>query len=107
MTHETTKLPILVRWPNEETGGHFKVPGVIVGPNTALVLFDEHLEVHLVEPSSEPHEYELRFASNPIFHAGSDLPTIFHDICHLTLAEFAGKYTHSDFHDPSGRFPPL
>jgi hypothetical protein len=88
---------ILIRWPNEETGGFFKIPGYLVGPNTAFALFDEHLEVHLIEPSPEQGEYELRYASNPIFYVGDDLPTIFHDIHFLTLAEFAGKYTHSDF----------
>ena len=95
------KQPIMIRWPNEESGGHFKVPGCLVAPNTALAVFDDHLEVHLVEPSPEPWEYDLRFASNPMFYLGTDLPEIFHDLGHLTLAEFAGKYTHSDFHLPS------
>src|SRR5690349_606402 len=89
---------ILIRWPNEEDGGYFKVPGYRIGANTALALFDEHIEVHLVDPSPDPYEYELRYASNPMFYIGDDLPTLFHDIHHLTLAEFAGKYTHSDFH---------
>lgn len=95
-----TQLPILIRWPNEESGGYFKVPGYLAGPNTALAIFDEHLEVHLVEPSPDPGEYELRFASNPMFFVGDDLPTIFHDVRHLTFVEFARKYTHSDFYQP-------
>ncbi|HEU4965318.1 MAG TPA: hypothetical protein VFV52_15940 [Bacilli bacterium] len=95
------KLPILIRWPNEESGGHFKVPGCLVGPNTALALFDQHLEVHLVVPSPEPHEYDLRYASNPMFYVGDDVPTIFHDLAHLTFADFTCKYTHSDFQQVS------
>lgn len=93
--------PILIRWPNEETGGWFKIPGVVVGLNVALAVFDEHLEIHLVSPSEEPLEYELRYASNPLFHVGQDLATLFYDVHTLTLAEFAGKYTHSDFLDPT------
>lgn len=96
----SNQLPILIRWPNEETGGHFKVPGYLVSPNTALAVFDEHLEVHLVEPSTDPDEYELCYASNPMFYVGNDLPSIFYDLSHLTLAELACKYKHSDFHLP-------
>lgn len=92
------KMPILIRWPNEEAGGHFKVPGCLVGPHTALALFDEHLEVHLVVPSPDCGEYDLRYASNALFYVGDDVPAIFHDLTNLTLAEFALKYTHSDFH---------
>lgn len=88
---------ILIRWPNEETGGYFKIPGYLVGTNTALALFDQHLEIHLIEPSATLGEYELRYASNPMFYVGDDLPVIFHDIHHLTVAEFANKYSHSDF----------
>jgi hypothetical protein len=91
------KSLIMIRWPNEETGGHFRVPGCLVSPNTALAIFDSHLEVHLVEATDDPNEYDLRYASNPMFYVGDDLPAIFYDIRHLTFAEFAGKYTHSDF----------
>ncbi|ARU62198.1 hypothetical protein CBW65_15180 [Tumebacillus avium] len=91
---------ILIRWPNEETGGHFRIPGCLVAPNTALAIFDGHVEVHLVEAAGAPGEYDLRYASNPLFYVGSDLPEIFYDLRHLTLAELAGKYTHSDFYSP-------
>ncbi|TCP52822.1 hypothetical protein EV586_10765 [Tumebacillus sp. BK434] len=96
---------ILIRWPNEETGGHFRIPGCLVAPNTALALFDGHVEVHLVEATGSPGEYDLRYASNPLFYVGDDLPEIFYDLRHLTLAELAGKYTHSDFYSP--RHPQL
>ncbi|MFD2170925.1 hypothetical protein [Tumebacillus lipolyticus] len=91
---------ILIRWPDEETGGHFHVPGCLVAANTALAIFDAHVEVHLVTATEDPGEYELRYASNPIFYVGNDLPTIFYDLRHLSFAELAGKYTHSDFHSP-------
>jgi hypothetical protein len=92
--------PIIIRWPNEEQGGHFKIQGFLVAPRTALAIFDEQVEVHLVEPTSDPGEYELQYASNPMFHVGTDLPTICYDLHHLSFAEFARKYTHSDFHQP-------
>src|SRR5689334_20015623 len=91
---------ILIRWPNEDSGGYFKVPGYLVSANTALAIFDEHIEVHLIDPSNDPSEYELRYASNPMFYVGDDLPAIFHDLHSLTLAQFAKKYTHSDFYLP-------
>ncbi|KEO82518.1 hypothetical protein [Tumebacillus flagellatus] len=93
-----TEHAILIRWPNEDTGGYFKVPGCLVDANTALAIFDAHLEVHLVTPTDHPHEFDLRFASNPLFYVGDDLPEIFHDLRRLSLLEFAGKYTHSDYH---------
>lgn len=95
--------PVQIRWPNEEKGGWFRIPGLIVAENVALVLFDENLEVHLVEPSREPNEYELRFASHPMFYVGNDLETVLHDLQRLTIVEFAAKYTHSDFADPRRR----
>ena len=88
---------IIVRWPHEEMEQDFKIPGILVNENVALTLFDEHVEVHLVEQSSTPGEYELRYASNPMFYVGNDLPTIVHDLTSLTFADFASKYTHSDF----------
>lgn len=97
--------PIIIRWPNEETGGYFRVPGCLVGDRTAFAIFDEHLEVHLVEPSHDPHEYELRYASNPLFYVGSDLPTVYHDLICLSFADFAGKYTHSDFYPAATPLP--
>ncbi|MBL0388159.1 hypothetical protein JJB07_16195 [Tumebacillus sp. ITR2] len=93
-----TAQAILIRWPNEDTGGYFKVPGCLVNPNTALAIFDCHLEVHLVTPTDHPHEFDLHFASNPLFYVGDDLPEIFHDLNQLTLLEFARKYTHSEYH---------
>jgi len=89
--------PILIRWPNDESGGYFKVPGVIVGPNKALALFDRHLEIHLVAATNDPNEYDLQYASNPMFHVGENPLDVFYDVHTLTVAEFAGKYGHSDF----------
>jgi hypothetical protein len=95
------QLPILIRWPNDESGGYFRVPGYLVSESTALAIFDEHLEVHLVEATPDPDEYDLRYASNPMFYVGDDLPTIFYDLRTLTMSEFACKYTHSDFYMPA------
>lgn len=93
-----TVQPILIRWPNEDTGDWFKIPGCLVNDRTALAVFDRHVEVHLVAPTDDPNEFDLHYASNPLFFVGDDLPTIFHDLLHLTLLQFASKYTHSDFH---------
>ena len=90
--------PIMIRWPNEEDGGYFKVSGFLVNQNVALAIFDRNLEVHIVEPSPDPNEYELKFASNPMFQVGGDLEQIQRDLSELTVLEFAQKYTHSDFY---------
>ena len=45
----TPRSIIQVRWPNEDEGGYFKVPGCLVAEGVALVIFDENIEVHLVE----------------------------------------------------------
>lgn len=39
--------PVQIRWPNEEKGGWFRIPGLNAAQNGALVLFDENLEVHM------------------------------------------------------------
>lgn len=90
---------IVVRWPNDDTGSDFRVPGILVNNNVAVVLLDEHIEIHLVEITANPNEYELRYASNPLFYVGRDWPTIFTNLTMLSLAEFASKYTHSEFQD--------
>jgi hypothetical protein len=95
-----TTHPIVIRWPNEDTGGFFKISGCLVNDNTALAIFDRHLEVHLVTPTEDPHEFELQFASNPLFYVGDDLPEIFHDLAQMSLLQFATKYTHSDYYQP-------
>jgi len=90
---------VLVRWPNDETGGYFKLPGLLIGPETALTISDCHIEVHLVTASSTPHEYNLHHASHPLFYVGNDHATIFHDLRTLPIAEFASKYVQSEFHN--------
>ncbi|PWK16149.1 hypothetical protein [Tumebacillus permanentifrigoris] len=92
-----TTQPIMIRWPNEDTGEYFKIPGCLVAEYTAIAILDNHLEIHLVTPTTDPHEFDLRFASNPFFYVGDDLPTIFHDISSLSLVDLARKYTHSEF----------
>ena len=88
---------IQIRWPNDEKGGWFTVPGLLVSEGVAFAMFDQQLEVHLVKPTSDVNEYDLKYASNPIFHVGDDLTTIFHDLENLTMVQFAAKYQHSDF----------
>ncbi|PWK11476.1 hypothetical protein [Tumebacillus permanentifrigoris] len=92
--------PIVIRWPNEDTGSYFKIPGCLVNDNTALAIFDLHLEVHLVTATDDPNEYDLQFASNPLFYVGDDLPMIFHDLAQMSLYQFASKYTHSEYFQP-------
>lgn len=92
---------IMIRWPNVDDGDYFRVAGLLVNESTALALFDGHIEVHLVTPTPDPNEFDLRYASNPIFHVGDDYPEIFHDIASLTIAEMAAKYSHSDFSVPA------
>ena len=88
---------IQIRWPNEEKGGWYTVPGLLVAEGIALAVFDDQLEVHLVKQTSDVNEYDLQYASNPMFHVGDDLTTILNDLETLTMAEFAAKYTHCDF----------
>lgn len=62
---------IMIRWPNTDDGSYFRVAGLLVNENTALALFDGHIEVHLVIPSPAPNEFDLRYASNPIFRVAT------------------------------------
>ena len=88
---------IQIRWPNEEKGGWYTVPGLLVAEGIALAVFDDQLEVHLVKQTSDVSQYDLQYASNPMFHVGDDMSTILHDLETLTMVQFAAKYTHSDF----------
>ncbi|KEO81430.1 hypothetical protein [Tumebacillus flagellatus] len=98
LTQTVVHRPIIIRWPNEDTGGYFKISGCLINENVSLAVFDEHLEVHLVTPTEDPNEFDLNFASNPFFFVGDSFQDIYFDLTHLTVVEFASKYNHSDFH---------
>ena len=55
----TPRSIIQVRWPNDDEGGYFKVPGCLVAEGVALVIFDENIEVHLVDATSDDDEFDL------------------------------------------------
>ncbi|PWK05155.1 hypothetical protein [Tumebacillus permanentifrigoris] len=97
-TKAISHRPITIRWPNEDTGEYFKIPGCMINENSVLALFDHHLEVHLVTPTEDPHEFDLQFASSPMFYVGDNFQDIYFDLMHLTIVEFATKYVHSDYH---------
>jgi hypothetical protein len=70
-----------------------------VSDSLALAIFDERLEVHIVERTDDPNEYDLIRASNPMFYVGEDVETVMSDISKLTVVEFARKYVHGDFQE--------
>jgi hypothetical protein len=89
---------IFTRLPDDE-GGYLKFPALMVSDGLAMAIFDEHLEVHLVEATDDPNEYDLVRQSNPMFYVGDDVETLMSDITKLTVIEFTWKYEHGDFRE--------
>lgn len=83
---------IYTRLPNEDDGGYLKFPARLISKNVAFAIFDEKLEVHVVKPTTIPDEYDLIFASAPVFYVGSDATSVFEEIRMMPLVELARKY---------------
>jgi hypothetical protein len=92
---------VTVSWNHRdlEEDLEFKLSGLLLTPDTALVIADGNVEIHIVE-KQENGEFLPTKCFDPMFHIGDRpelYPSALHDLTTLSVIEFVRKYPHFEY----------
>ncbi|PWK07044.1 hypothetical protein [Tumebacillus permanentifrigoris] len=92
---------VTISWTEQDLDEEkvFKLSGLLLTNDTALVICDGNVEFHIVEQKADGEFLPIR-CCDPIFHIGEEdakYLQVLDDLSKLSVVEFAKKYPHPEY----------